>query len=205
MAGETQHIGVAKRGHGRRILLALLGIALLPVVIAWTLYLTGWHAERTGNYGELVTPARPLTELAFEAVDGTPRSISGLRGKWTLLYIGSAACPQSCRDTLYKLQQVVLAQGKEADRIQRVFVAQDAVLRADFAKTLSVYAGMEGWTGQSRAIEALRTQLAMPGERAGRVYLIDPLGNLVLGYPAGFDAGGMRKDLARLLRVSRVG
>ncbi|KPL27154.1 MAG: hypothetical protein AMJ72_10370 [Acidithiobacillales bacterium SM1_46] len=205
MAGETQHIGVAKRWHGRRILLALLGIALLPVVIAWTLYLTGWHAERTGNYGELVTPARPLTDLAFEAADGAPRSLARLRGKWTLLYIGPAACPAPCRDTLYKLQQVVLAQGKEADRIQRIFVAQDVVARVDFAKTISAYAGMEGWTGQSRAIEALRAELAMPGEPAGRVYLIDPLGNLVLGYPAGFDAGGMRKDLARLLRVSRVG
>lgn len=193
------------QARGRRILLVLLGITLLPVVIAWTLYYTGWHPERTGNHGELVTPARPLTDLAFEAPDGTPRSLVGLRGKWTLLVVGPAACPESCRTTLYQLQQVVLAQGKEADRIRRVFLAEDAGLRANLAGLSAEYAGLETWTGAVRAIEALRTQLAVTGPSAGRVYLIDPLGNLVLTYPAGFDPSGMRKDLGRLLRVSRVG
>jgi hypothetical protein len=39
----------------------------------------------------------------------------------------------------------------------------------------------------------------------GRVYLIDPIGNLVLSYAPDADPSGMRKDLARLLRLSQVG
>jgi cytochrome oxidase Cu insertion factor (SCO1/SenC/PrrC family) len=205
MTQAGQNIDGVKQARGRRILLVLLGITLLPVAIAWTMYYTGWHPERTGNYGELVTPARPLTDLGFEATDGTARSLAGLRGKWTLLYLAPAACPESCRVTLYQLQQVTLAQGKEGDRIRRVFLAQEAGTRAVVGKVVSEFAATEGWTGEARVVEALRAQLAVPGESAGRVYLIDPLGNLVLTYPAGFDPSGMRKDLGRLLRVSRVG
>ena len=37
------------------------------------------------------------------------------------------------------------------------------------------------------------------------IYLIDPLSNLMLRFPSEPDAQRMMKDLARLLRVSRVG
>lgn len=204
-AEELPNGAKARRARGRRTLVAIFAITLLPVVIAWALYLLGWHPQRSGNYGQLVTPARPLSDLSFVATDGAPRSISGLRGKWTLLYVGPATCPEDCRTTLHTLQQVVLTQGKDADRIRRVFLAQDAARAADMSGWLGQYPGLEGWRGDPRDIEALRLQLAVPGEAAGRVYLIDPLGNLILTYPAGFDASGMRKDLARLLRVSRVG
>lgn len=205
MAETSQAKGEANQARGRRILLALLAIALLPVAIAWTLYLIDWRPQRTGNHGELVQPARPLADLNFSAIDGTPRSLVALRGKWTLVYIGPGSCPESCRATLHQLSQVVLAQGKEMDRVRRVFLAEGAVERAALAKLPDEFAGLEAWTGEARTIEALRAQLAVPGEASGRVYLIDPLGNLMLTYPAGFDASGMRKDLGRLLRVSRVG
>jgi hypothetical protein len=42
----------------------------------------------------------------------------------------------------------------------------------------------------------------MPGDR---IYLIDPLGNLVLRYAPGADPSGIRRDLARLLRLSQIG
>jgi len=205
MADDTQARDGVDQARGRRILFALLAIALLPVAIAWTLYLINWHPQRTSNYGELVQPARPLGDLGFTGVDGTARSLAALRGKWTLLFLGPAVCPEGCRKTLYLLQQVVLAQGKEMDRIQRVFLAEGAVERAALSRLQSEFAGMEVWTGEVQGIEALRAQIAVPGEAAGRVYLVDPLGNLMLTYPAGFDASGMRKDLGRLLRVSRIG
>lgn len=205
MAENSQTKGEASQARGRRILLILLAITLLPVAIAWTLYLIDWRPQRTVNYGELVQPARPLVDLNFTAVDGTPRSLLALRGKWTLFYIGPGSCPEACRATLYQLQQVVLTQGKEMDRIRRVFLAEGAVERPALARLPEEFAGLEAWTGEARTIEALRAQLAVPGEASGRVYLIDPLGNLMLTYPAGFDASGMRKDLGRLLRVSRVG
>jgi len=205
MADDTQARDSVNQARGRRILFALLAIALLPVAIAWTLYLINWHPQRTSNYGELVQPARPLSDVGFTAADGAKRSLAALRGKWTLLFLGPAVCPEGCRKTLYLLQQVVLAQGKEMDRIQRVFLAEGAVERAALSKLQSEFAGMEVWTGEAQGFEALRAQIAVPGEVAGRGYLVDPLGNLMLTYSPGFDASGMRKDLGRLLRISRIG
>ena len=51
---------------------------------------------------------------------------------------------------------------------------------------------------------------ALPPARAGAatdayVYLIDPLGNLVLRYDETFNPKGMLKDLGRLLKYSRIG
>jgi hypothetical protein len=43
-----------------------------------------------------------------------------------------------------------------------------------------------------------------PGGAPG-VYLIDPLGNLVLRYPDDPDIRGIADDLARVLKASRIG
>ena len=37
------------------------------------------------------------------------------------------------------------------------------------------------------------------------IYLVDPLGNVVLRYPKDADPSRMKKDLERLLKVSRIG
>ena len=42
-------------------------------------------------------------------------------------------------------------------------------------------------------------------ESAGQIYLIDPLGNLMMTYTKGYDPKGLRSDLTRLLKNSWAG
>jgi hypothetical protein len=40
---------------------------------------------------------------------------------------------------------------------------------------------------------------------AERIYVVDPLGNLVLAYPRDPDIKGVAKDVTRQLKASRIG
>ena len=42
------------------------------------------------------------------------------------------------------------------------------------------------------------------GQVENSVYLIDPLGNIMLFYAAGFDPNDLKKDLKRLLTWSKL-
>ena len=63
--------------------------------------------------------------------------------------------------------------------------------------------------GPPPAVAELARQFTLPAgsplDDPDRIYVVDPLGNLMMSYPAGADPNGIRKDLARLLRVSRIG
>jgi cytochrome oxidase Cu insertion factor (SCO1/SenC/PrrC family) len=145
-----------------------------------------------------------LTDL-----NGRQYQLSSLRGKWLYVYFGSARCAQHCQDVLYKTRQVILAQDKHQDRVQRLLVLTDAEGLADLASKLAEHPGLWVARPDAKVLDAFARDFhaAAGGALAGqdRVYLLDPLGNLMMSYAADADATGLRKDLARLLRVSRVG
>ena len=41
--------------------------------------------------------------------------------------------------------------------------------------------------------------------KSGYIYISDPLGNLMMSYPADINPKGILKDLKKLLRASRIG
>jgi cytochrome oxidase Cu insertion factor (SCO1/SenC/PrrC family) len=194
-------------GKSKLIILALLFV--LPVALAVVLYISGWRPSGTVNHGELMQPARPIGDAAFRTLDGKETSFSELtRKKWSLVYFGSAECLKRCEQDLYKMRQVHLAQGKETERVQRVFVVTDAKALDLLRYTLKDYPGMIVLTGPA-AVRRLASQFSVPAGSAldglDRMYLVDPLGNFMLHYAPDADASGMRKDLVRLLKVSQVG
>jgi hypothetical protein len=132
-----------------------------------------------------------------------PRSF--LKGKWTLLYLGAGDCAAGCRTELYNTRQVRAALGAERARVQRVFLAEGtccdlAWLRAQQPDLITVQAGAEA------APLTTILQHAGPSTPAtDRVYLIDPLGNLMMCYAADARPKGMLEDLKKLLRLSHVG
>jgi hypothetical protein len=187
----------AARSRGRRIALLILGFCAAPTAAAWLAYFV-WPPQSRLNYGELIE-ARPLSDPGLRGVDGVPFRISQLRGKWVLLQIDSAACAESCRRKLLYMRQARLAQGKDAQRIERLWLIADEA--APDPALLRDHDGI-------RALRAPRTLLReFPAARGAdhHIYVVDPLGNLMLRFPGEPDAQRMTKDLARLLRVSRVG
>lgn len=169
--------------------LALLFAACAaPFVLGWAAWYFGWGVSgTTSNHGELLPP-RPLSGPPLEA----------LRGKWVMVSFDAAACDAYCERKLYFMRQVRKAQGKETDRIERLWVVTDA------GKPRAALLGaIEGTHVASLKSPALLQ--AFPGEPADHIYLIDPLGNLMMRYPREPDPSKMIKDLQRLLRYSKVG
>jgi hypothetical protein len=161
--------------------LLLIGIVCAaPLVLGTAAYLFGWSPGRPGNYGELIEPRAVSLE-----------SVAALRGKWVLVTADAAACDAYCEKKLYFMRQVRRAQGKDMERVARLWLVSDAgKVRPE------LLAAIEG------------TQLARaedPRFTRDHVYLVDPLGNLMLRFPREPDPSRMIKDLQRLLRYSRVG
>ncbi|MEK7190686.1 MAG: SCO family protein [Pseudomonadota bacterium] len=195
--------------RARRWLLLLIAVFSLPVLIAYALYFSGWRPETGGNYGELVQPPRALPELVLQTLDGHALRVSELRGKWTLLMFGAAECLRPCETTLDKMHRIILAQGKEAARVRAAFVVTDPRARDWLQYAIKDYPGTLVLTGSADTMRMLTSYFTLskdtPLNDPNRIYVVDPLGNLMMSYPAEADANRMRKDLARLLRVSQVG
>lgn len=193
----------------RRKILLLAVLFALPVVVAYALYFSGWRPASFGNHGELVQPARPIADVTLTLLDGKDIRFSELRGKWTLITFSVAECLSPCERNLVKIRQVIAAQGKEAERIQSVLIMKDAKTRDWLKYAVKDYPGMRAVIGPPEAVDVLARQFALPAggplANLNRIYVVDPLGNFMMSYPADADANGMRKDLARLLRVSRIG
>ncbi len=195
----------------KRIMLMLLVTAFAaPFVLSWSLFHFTDLARggSDGSHGQLVVPPRPLPEAVLH--DAGTQQVSGLlREKWTLLYLVSESCDQSCLQALIQMRQLRLALGRNAHRLQRVLVIYGTFPPHLPAQMLKEFPGQMLTPGS--AVDG-----HVPGGnfrlfenddplRAGRLYLVDPMGNLMLAWPAGTDPGGIIDDLSRLLKYSGAG
>ena len=179
-------------------MLLIAALCLAPFVAAWIAYYFV-QPRQANNYGELI-PVRPLADPPLRHLDGRAFRLSELKGKWIMLQLDRADCAEACRAKLYSMRQVRLAQGREMDRIERVWLILDdapldTMLMREYDGTRMLRAGASPILGE----------LPAAGRVSDHIYLIDPLGNLMLRFPKGADPDRIRKDLARLLRVSRIG
>jgi hypothetical protein len=189
------------RARGRRTLLLLALVCVLPVVASYLAYYV-WQPGSRVNYGELISPT-PLPESALPGSAGLPPlDRHSLSGQWTLLYAGPAACPDACAAALLTMRQARLAQGREMERVGRAWLltGADASPRA----TPHLLQGVHTAHAHGPAAEAWLA--ALPEATAGtHLYLIDPLGNVMMRFPPQADIQRLTKDLQRLLKYSALG
>ena len=174
----------------RFTLVGIAAVAALPLVGSYLLYFL-WTPTAFINYGELVGP----TSLA-ELQTGTEPE---LKGRWVFLMVDSGRCDDYCQRKLYAMRQVRLTQGKDMERIARAWLLDDGT--APTAGTLEQYKG----TRVLPMDPALVAKLPAVSSVRDHIYLVDPLGNVMMRYPRDADPNRMKKDLARLLRASRIG
>ncbi len=193
MADVPTATGSRPRG-GARTLLLLAAVTIAPVIASYTVYYL-FPREPAANYGTLL-PTAPIPGVEGARPDGSRFRLDDLRGRWVLVAYGSGECDTACERKLYATRQARTMQGREQDRIVRAwFVLGDA---APPAALLAQHPGLV----VIRVPESVPAQF--PGG-AAPLYLIDPLGNLVLQYPADPDIKGIADDLTRLLKASRIG
>jgi hypothetical protein len=174
----------------------VFGLCAAPVTASFIAYY--WlQPSAHVNYGELIAP-HALPDAGLATIDGRPFRWSDLDRAWVLLVADGAACDERCRMKLVYTRQVRLAQGRESERIERVWLLTDngtpnAALLADQPGLRVVRAARS---------EALRA-LPAPNGVAAHVYVVDPLGNLMMRFPENPDPRRILKDVSRLLRHSK--
>ncbi len=193
----------------RLSLVVLFSIFLAPVVLAALIFYVfpEWRPTGTINKGQLVEPVRPLPAFNVNTLGGETIDETFLRGKWTFVYLNKGPCDKACVERLYTIRQVRLAQGKNIDRLQRLMFWDSAGTDAGQQSTLQ-----ENFPGQVMVpvaeadpvleVFAIDERAAL---EAGRIYLADPLGNLMMSYEPDDAPRGMIKDLERLLKYSGLG
>jgi peroxiredoxin len=186
-----------------RPLYLVLIICTVPVVASYLAYYVFKPTGRT-NYGILIDPQVPVPALSLKRLDGTPFDMQSLRGEWVMVTVDRAQCPDACRTKLWNMRQVRTATGKDRDRIERVFLITD-----DAPTATLLLREFEGTHFLRASATELASFLALPADGSAVledcVWLIDPLGHLMLRWPKAADPSRMKKDVDRLLRASRIG
>ena len=193
------------RARGRRTLLIVAALFLAPVIAAFALYYGQlWRPSGSSSKGELITPARPLAVAGLQHADGTPAGADALSGKWTLLYIGDGACDEDCRNALVFGRQSRLALNNEMTRVQRVFLATGHCCATDYFS-----AEQPGLIAlDASAPEAAKLLAQFPTDRARSLFIVDPLGNLMMRHDADLasqTSKDLLTDLKKLLKLSHIG
>jgi hypothetical protein len=184
-----------RRGF-RAPLVGLVIAFIAPLGCAfWLYYGSGWRPVGHTNHGELI---EPLRALPLTAIPGA----QALKGKWSLVVVGTGPCEASCQSALVTARQTWLSLGKLTERVQRVLLAGPGCCDADYLTR--EHAGLirlDAGTPEATALLG-----SFPADRQGQmIFIVDPLGNLMMRYDSQANPKGLRQDLQRLLDLSHIG
>lgn len=187
--------------HGRWKMLGVLAICAAPVIASYFTYYV-IRPEGRRNYGELIDPQRTLPALTVATPDGASVPLASLKGQWLLVSVAGGACDAPCQNHLYLQRQLRESLGKEKDRLDWVWLVNDNAAIPDALAPALQKATVLRVDGA-----ALNAWLAPAAgqQQADHLYVVDPMGNWMMRFPAGMDASGAAKakrDLERLLRAS---
>ena len=188
--------------HARWKMLGVLLVCAAPVVASYFTYYVV-RPEGRKNFGELIQPQHPMPVLTTTAMDGSdPAPLTALKNQWLLVSVGSGACDTTCQNYLYLQRQMRESLGKEKQRLDWVWLVTDNATPPAALLPALQQATMRRVDGQ-----ALAQWLAPAAGHAlsEHLYVVDPMGNWMMRFPAGMDASAAasaKRDLERLLRAS---
>ena len=189
-----------KQKRGRWIFFLLALFFTLPIVIVTLMYKFDWHPQGSSQ-GELLVPPRPIV-LGADLRDAAGRAIapSLLRDKWSMVYVAER-CAETCLQRLHTMRQLHASMAKDSGRLQRILLTRDADLarlQADYPDLIIIHQPLA-------AVEALSRDFRVDPAAESRIYLVDPLANLMMSFPETVEPKAIRKDLVRLLKTAWAG
>jgi len=195
--------------RGRRQLVLLAALFFVPLAIAFWMYYgpTGWRPSGDASKGDLIDPARPLAALALTTADGGQTPPDFLRGKWSLVYVGDGLCDDRCRKALYLTRQSRIALNKDMDRVQRVFLVTGRCCDRGFLaqEHPDLIVARVDDDASATLLGPFPTYGGVPLADAGRIFIVDPLGNLLMSYAPTAPDKALLTDMKKLLRLSHIG
>jgi len=183
-------MNMTARNKNRLVLIVIASLFLAPLLAAIVLNAQGWHPQKTSNTGTLVDPPQDMNGTSVTLADGDKLAWSTPQRQWTLLALPGVQCAQTCRTRLDEILRMRITLGRNAERLRVLYLGPE--LEKDFiaarAPLLSGHAQVDTFA----PMRALATDgLALA--------LVDPNGMLILRYPEGYIAYGVRKDIVQVL------
>ncbi len=196
--GEVAAIDAARTRSGRWKMLMLLLVCAAPVIASYFTYYvirpSGGH-----SYGELIDPQRPLPAMEGMNAQGEAVALTSLRQQWLLISVADSACNEACERHLYLQRQIREMLGREKDRVDWVWLRTGS----DTLREPLVQATAAALVLQVDADALAQWLVPAAGHRLeDHLYVVDPLGNWMMRFPADLDPKRARRDLDRLLRAS---
>jgi hypothetical protein len=190
---------IEKVRTGRRMLIGLTLLFMAPLGTAfWLYYGTGWRPAATINHGELIAPVRALPESALtRRADGAQLFHDR---KWSLVVVSNDGCGTDCQSAIRNVRLMLPLLGRLQARTQVVLLNGAPCCNAGL-ESLGYRELIK--LDATAAPELLRT--FPEAQRAQMIFIVDPLGNLMMRYDSREDPRGLREDLKRLLDLSQIG
>ncbi len=175
----------------------------IPAILAYGYFYFGDRPAIKSN-GELIIPIVDIHTLKITAKDGSQLTEEELTPHWRMIYFVGASCNENCQTSIYNMRQINIAIGKYQDRVNHAIVhlaepdeAFAGLIEKEYSKSTGhIYAKKENITALSK--------LENNPEKMQSIYLVDPLGNIMMHFPKEVKPKLIRKDLNKLLKVSRL-
>ena len=197
-----------KKGNNKLTIIVLVFMFISPVILSWYVfnYTDFLEARGVSNKGELIEPPRPLGDLALIDPLNDERKDS-LFGKWTLAYV-TQSCEKTCLNNVYRMRQIHIAMDKHSLRVQKALLLTEQSID-ELKEKLVDFRGQQIFDTEVIGANALLKQFQLSETdkplEAARIYIIDPLGNLMMSYQPDTNPRDIYTDLKKLLRGSRIG
>jgi cytochrome oxidase Cu insertion factor (SCO1/SenC/PrrC family) len=179
----------------------LILVFILPFTMAVLLHF--FDLKPTGkSYGNLLQPPKSLQIPMLKDLQGEVFKPEQWNKIWNVVTVDATGCAEACAARVHMLKQVHTSINKDIDRVQRVLlVPVDTGLQA-YTDIQKKYPDLIILAGADAKMVKFSSEFDV---NKGNVFLVDPLGNLMMSYPDKFDPKGLRSDLTRLLKNSWAG
>ena len=189
---------------GRKVLLLLAVIFVLPFTLAATLHLL--DLRPTGkSYGDLIQPPKELNFINLQNSENKTLPPKQWLKIWSIVMVDNAGCTVNCQSQVQLVKQVHTSLGKEYKRIQRLLIVTTDIAASDLNALKLNNPNLKIVANNDAQTLKFAQQFGSATNTNGKIYLVDPLGNLMMSYTKDHDLKGLRSDLTRLLKNSWAG
>lgn len=189
--------------RGRKVFMLMLVFFIVPIIVVILMFKLNWKPSGS-SLGELVTPPRLLnTPTTLETDDTKVIAPELWKEKWSIVYV-AATCEKACLEKLHDMRQLHVSLYKDIERTQRVLITT----ASDISKIKRDYPDLIVINQPVSDVDNLSQQFQINGDNVSsgnRLYLVDPLGHLMMSYQPSVPLADVRKDITRLLRYSWAG
>lgn len=200
---QDNTIDLEMQRRGRKIFLLMLVFFVVPIIVVVLMYHYNWKPQGV-SLGQLVQPPRLLEAPAdLKTNDGANLKPTFWKEKWSVVYVAEH-CEQTCMDKLHDMRQLHASLYKDIERSQRILITANQ----DISDIKSKYPDLVVINQPVESVAKLTEQFQVNGgdaKTSNRLYLVDPLGHLMMSYEPSIPLADVRKDVTRLMRYSWAG